>query len=402
MRKITSGLMALSLFISTLTVQAQTATTWESTNGSYGAVHHPVTFGIGDYGYSVTGTNNFNQNTKDFRRYNPVTDTWSNMSDFPGSARGFSIGLSYNGSGYLGFGADGNSYFRDLWRFDTANNQWTQLASCPCAARRHPAMMAANGKIYVGLGNDRFGDLKDFHVYDIATDSWTALPDIPGNPRHHPFMFTVNGEVYAGMGHGGQFIYDDWYRYDTVNNTWQTMTDFPGEARVAGTQFSHRGKGYVLSGDGSNHDYMSTGEFWSYDDQADSWNQLDPHPGVSRWAPGSFIIGDTLYFFGGVNRRISSFPTDMYKFWFNSDGISLEETPLNQVSWYPNPSEGAIYLTEPDFIEELSLLDLQGRLIANLAIEGKKVSLPNDLEGVFLLKLQGPSGESRFERIILK
>ncbi len=393
-------LLTLLFFISTLSLSAQSPQAWRPTAGSHGAIHHPVTFAIGDYGYSITGTNSFNANTDDVKRYNPVTDTWSNLSDFPGGARGFSIGLAYNGSGYIGFGVNGNTYYRDLWRLDTATMQWTQLANCPCKARRHPAMMAAHGKIYVGLGNDNTGDLKDFYVYDIASDSWSALPDIPGATRHHPFMFTANGEVYAGMGHGGQIIYDDWYRYDTATNTWQTMNDFPGEARVAGTQFSHRGTGYVLSGDGDNHSYMNTGEFWQYNDANDTWTQLSSHPGVSRWAPGSFVIQDTLYFFGGLNRQAQFFPTDMFKYWFNSDGISLEEQDLQVLNWYPNPSSGTIYVNQ-EKVKALSLMDLQGRILERIEIDAESIQFKEYYKGVFLLQTLLKSGESQFERIIL-
>lgn len=398
MKKTTLLFLSLSLCG---TLWGQVAEAWQSTNGSHGPIHHPVTFAIGNYGYSLTGTNNFNANTAAVKRYNPVTDSWSNLPDFPGGARGFSIGLAYNGSGYVGFGVNGSNYFRDLWRFDTANNQWTQLANCPCKARRHPAFMAANGKIYVGLGNDNTGDLKDFYVYDIATDSWSALPDIPGLPRHHPFMFSANGEVYAGMGHGGQIIFKDWYKLDTVSNTWQTMSNFPGEARVAGTQFSHRGVGYVLSGDGDNHSWMNTGEFWKYNDANDTWSQLAPHPGVSRWAPGSFVIGDTLYFFGGVNRQSQSFPTDMFKYWFNSDAISISERKMLSLNWYPNPSKGTIYVNTNE-VKALRLMDLQGKLMQEIEVESESVQINDQYKGVFLIQSLLHSGDSQFDRIILE
>ena len=400
MHKITYRLFGLFL-ICNFTLSAQSPETWLPTAGSHGEIHHPVTFAIGDFGYSLTGTNNFNSNTDDVKRYNPVTDTWANLSDFPGGARGFSIGLAYNGSGYVGFGVNGSNYFRDLWRLDTATMQWTQLANCPCKARRHPAMMAAHGKIYVGLGNDNTGDLKDFHVYDIASNTWSALPDIPGSTRHHPFMFTAGGEVYAGMGHGGQIIYDDWYRYDTATNTWQTMTDFPGEARVAGTQFSHRGAGYVLSGDGDNHNFMNTGEFWRYNDQSDTWTQLSPHPGVSRWAPGSFVIGDTLYFFGGVNRQAQSFPTDMHKFWFNSDGVSLTENPITAFNWHPNPSDGVIFVDNPE-VDAVILRDLQGRILESQKVDSGRIEFSREHQGVYLIEIIMDSGERRFDRIVLQ
>lgn len=365
-------------------------------------MHHPVTFAIGDYGYSVTGTSSFGAETDEVYRYNPKTDSWATMSEFPGGVRSFAIGLEYQGSGYLGFGAGSGQFYDDFWRFDTATNQWTQLADCGCVGRRHPALMAANGKIYVGLGNDNTGDLKDFWVYDIASDSWSQLPDIPGPARHHPFMFATNVEVYAGMGHGGNFIFGDWYRFDTVNNNWQSMNSFPGEARVAGTQFDHNGYGYVLSGDGDNHSFMSTGEMWQYESSTDTWTQLDPHPGFSRWAPGSFVIGDTLYFFGGYNRANQFFPTDMHKYFFNSNGIGLEEESLAEALFYPNPSNGNIQLTKSKEWKQVSIYDLRGQKVRSFSGDQHNLDLSFLDNAIYWIEARDSEGEIYRDKIMIR
>lgn len=391
-----------TLFFLTLGAFAQQNQTWIPVSNIPSGVHHPVTFAIGDFGYSITGTSSLGADTDKMYRYNPKTDTWATMADFPGNARGFAIGLAYKGSGYLGFGAGSGQYFKDLWRFDTSNNQWTRLADCTCPARRHPAFMAANDKIYLGFGNDNTSDLRDFYVYDIPTDSWSQLPNIPGAARHHPFMFAVNGNVYAGMGHGGNFIYDDWYTLDTVNNSWQRLNDFPGEARVAGTQFDHMGHGYVLSGDGDNHGFMATGEMWRYDDAGDSWTQLSPHPGNSRWAPGSFVIGDTLYFFGGFDRVNLVFPLSMYKYAFNSEGIGLDETPLNSALFSPNPSTGIVRLNQEREWTEAGLYDLRGAELNRWTGKLKDLDLSGFEPELYILELKDSRGTVLREKILLR
>lgn len=393
-------LITLSAIFLSLNLFGQSQT-WVGLAGIPEGVHHPVTFAIGDFGYSITGTNSLGGEISRVRRYNPITDSWSSLSNFPGGARSFAIGLEYEGYGYVGFGAAGSQYFKDLWRFDTATFQWTRLADCGCIGRRHPALMAANGKIYVGLGNDNTGDLRDFWVYDIASDTWTQLPNIPGPSRHHPFMFAVNGEVYAGMGHGGNFIYRDWYRFDTINNTWETKNSFPGEARVAGTQFDHNGFGYVLSGDGDNHNFMSTGEMWRYETATDNWTQLSPHPGFSRWAPGSFVIGDTLYFFGGYNRANQLYPTDMHKYYFNSNGISLSEPALSQAIFYPNPSNGMIQLSIEKNWTQVSIYNLQGQLISKWEDFAQKLDLGHLSKAIYWLELIDEEGHTYREKMMI-
>ncbi len=259
--------------------------------------HHPVTFTLDGKGYAATGSNSSSRPTTDFYRYDPIVDKWDTLADFPGNERSFGIGVELNGQGYLGFGASLVQYLNDLWRYDAQTDQWTQLASCPCSGRRHPAMIAIANKIYVGLGDDATGDLNDWWMYNVSTDSWTQLANLSGAGRHHPFQFNAGGEIFAGMGHSGPTIFKDWYKLDTNTNTWSKMKFFPGEARVAGTQFNWNSAGFVLSGDGDNHSWMPTGEMWRYTPSTDSWTQFPSHPGVSNWAPGSFVIDNVVYFF---------------------------------------------------------------------------------------------------------
>ena len=75
------------------------------------------------------------------------------------------------------------------------------------------------------------------------------------------------------------------------------------KARVAGTQFERGGLGFVLSGDGADHRSMATGELWAYNATTDSWAQLPPHPGPSRWAPASFVLDGYVHLYGGLERR---------------------------------------------------------------------------------------------------
>jgi hypothetical protein len=70
---------------------------------------------------------------------------------------------------------------------------------------------------------------------------------------------------------------------------------------VAGTQFSYAGKGYALSGDGDDHSSMDEGEFWQYDPASDDWFQWPSHPGMSRWAPASFVLNDEVYLVNGMS-----------------------------------------------------------------------------------------------------
>jgi N-acetylneuraminic acid mutarotase len=287
---------------------------------------HSFGFALNGAGYLVAGQtpDGFSDN---MFRYDPVTDTWSTLPDFPGPARGYTIGDTWSGEAWMGFGLGNDGPLNDLWKYDPATTSWTEMASCPCEARYHPAFVAMDGHIYMGLGSNYSGDLGDWWDYDMATNSWSQKPDLPASPRHHPYQFGLDGLVYTGFGHSGEDIFNTWYAYDPSAESWSEMAELPGQGRVAGTQFSHNGLGFALSGDGESHSSMDEGEFWAYDPASDAWSQWPSHPGWSRWAPASFVIEDVVYFMQGTTTDPSS---DLYV--STNFKFSLVPTAANDVA----------------------------------------------------------------------
>lgn len=392
-------LFALALCSSSLMAQ-----TWSQLSNAPIGRHHPISFSLNGIGYAVTGTNSSNQPTNSVYDYNPTTNTWGTLPNFPGTARSFGIGTVANGLAYLGFGATTTSYLRDFWRFDASDSSWTQLANCACTGRRHPAMIAIGDRIYVGLGDDFTGDRNDWWMYDIPTNTWSQISNLPGPGRHHPFMFNAGGEIFAGLGHSGQIIYRDWYRLDTASNQWTAMTVFPGQARVAGTQFEANGFGYVLSGDGSNHSYMNTGEFWRYDPALDSWTQLTSHPGRSRWAPGSFVINNEVYFFGGLNRFTSVFPNDLWKFNLGPLTTGLEEgnQDLSNTVAYPNPANNFVNWKSDINISEIRIYNTTGQLFNTSTSNANTIDVSNLSNGLYLIQFYTESKLLKTSKILIQ
>ena len=351
MRLYLTLLLLLNLSIFLPKAKAQEWVQVSSLPSSFNQTHHSFAFSFNNMGYIVTGNSDTGERD-DFYQYNPITDSWSELAPFPGGARGFAIGDTWDGKAYFGFGNDGTSRLNDLWVFDPSDMSWTELASCPCLERTHPAMIAHNGKVFVGLGGSSTGNLKDWWEYDIASDTWSQKDDLPSLPRHHPYQFGIGDHVYTGLGHGND-IFNDWFRYDIAEETWTQVASLPAEGRVAGTQFSYNGFGYVLSGDGDDHGSMDTGEFWFYDPLMDTWEELPPHPEGSRWAPASFIIDGEVYIINGTS--FSEYVTEIYKFNLNSI-LSVEELTDLSIDVYPNPSNDIVYISlEKDQLKKVEL-----------------------------------------------
>ncbi len=345
---------------------------------------HPATFSSGDFGYLLTGSTISSSSTKDFYKYNSNTDTWTQLSDFPGMARTLSYAVVSGDFAYIGFGSGTGGFLNDLWEYDMVNDVWSQKTSCPCVGRGHPAFVELNGKIYVGLGSAATGNIRDWWEFDIATNSWAQKADFLGTPRHHPYYFTVGNYTYVGFGHGGD-IYKDFYRYDPIADAWMQLNDIPGQARVAGTQFNYQDKGYILSGDGENHSYMSTGEFWQYSPTTDAWLELTPHSGTSLWAPGSFVINNHVYFMAGWSGESTIYNERFWKFNLG-DILNNEEHKNETISIYPNPVQNILNIKTLDQITSIKIYSLQGSLIKETSTN-TSISLSDLSAGLYFAQI---------------
>lgn len=368
--------------------------------------NHILPFGIGDYGYTLSAWYPGTTADKRLYRYDPKTNSWTGLGNFPGFNRGYAVSLSYKGKGYVGFGAGPLSNLNDLWEYDPATDKWTQLPNCTCSARLHPAFVAHNDKIYVGMGGNQTGDLDDWWAYDLNTRTWARKAKLPASKRHHPYYFALGDYVYVGFGHSGLNIFADFYRYDPATDKWERKADIPGSGRVAGTQFDYNGKGYVVTGQDTTHQYNLT-EFWEYDPLTDKWETM-PEVEWGLWAPGLFMVGNVAYMVGGDDENGVK-KGDLWAFSFpdvSANNDLVQSAPLNV---FPNPTQdGQFALQCPDGAIgplHLDLMDAQGRTVASKGVE---LAAPGDLlpfsagplpPGMYLLRLQ--SGNSLWRQKVV-
>jgi N-acetylneuraminic acid mutarotase len=393
----------LLAFLTLLSVQlsAQTWTQLGNPPANYEARNHVMAFSIDGFGYLATGAGNFYNS--DVYKYDPSNDSWTQLANFPGGPRSFGYAVENNGKAYAGFGllerpaSVGDSVFSDLWEFDPVSNSWTALATFPGQARWHPAMVATPGKIFVGCGGSFIGDLKDWWEYDINSDVWTKKADLPSFARHHPYFFEINGEAYVGFGHQGNRIYKDMYRYNPTSETWTAMANLPAQGRVAGTQFSYGGKGYLLSGQGEDHRNMASGEFWEYDPVANSWTSLPPHPGTSRWAPGSFVIGNTVYFTSGSGFGNSMIDiSDLWKYDLPPFAVGVEDVQKANFEIFPNPAINELTISIDDKIGAITVFSILG-VPTELSIDktsenSAKIDVTSLSAGNYILQISQANG----------
>ena len=372
----------LTLFSALVISQSLCAQVWEQLSPSpFPGRHHGIGFSANGYGYVISGSY-----TNDVWKYDPLEDSWEQLEDYSNLDRGFGIGAMDGDIGYFGFGLTQGGPItgmaKDLWKFDGQTETFEQLSDCPCLERAHPALVYYSGKLYMGLGGNN-GNLGDWWEYDIESDTWTEKATFIGANRHHPYQFVIDDYIYVGSGH-----FSDWYRYDPALDEWTQIADHPSYIRVAGIQFSYNGKGYTLSGvadyNGYDHWPMPTGEFWEYDPVEDTWTELPPHPGESRWAPAYFIIDGWVYMVAGETYDGES---ATYRYQLEESITDIEENQIEELELYPMPFRDYFYVPANRNWESAKILSVTGAEMDNPRIEGTRIN-PSQLEnGVYILEL---------------
>ena len=125
-----------------------------------------VGFGVGDLAFVGTGyTASFfsSTNYKDLWQYDTGAGSWSVVNSVPENFSGrhqataFSIendafiGLGINSSGYT-TNLSSVSSLNDLWKFTPSSDSWSELTPYPGESTASLAIAVTNGKAYLGLG----------------------------------------------------------------------------------------------------------------------------------------------------------------------------------------------------------------------------------------------------------
>lgn len=259
-----------------------------------------VSFAIGDTGYVVTGQSAGGTFRNEFFKYDPNLNQWTQLANFPGTARTGSVGFSIGSKGYVGTGRDNNGNTDQFWEYDPLLNSWTQKASFPPGNRESATGFSIGSKGYVGMGLN--GTTKtDFYEYDPITNTWTQKADFPlAIGRYATVGFSIGSKGYVGTGyHSGFTRNNDFWEYDPATNAWLQLANVPGPARADAVGFSVSGVGYV----GTGNQYM---DFYSYDVSSNTWTQITDYGPGNREKATAFVVNDIAYVGSGYYLSIKS------------------------------------------------------------------------------------------------
>lgn len=254
-------------------------------------------FALSGKGYAGTGLRPDGVEASDFWEYDPSTDQWKRIADFPTPIR-YATGFEADGMAFMANGKTNGIYRMELTRYDPVTDTWESRAPRPGGGSSMDAPgFVINGKAYLPASYEMY-------EYTPSTDTWQQKSFLPALGYFGSgAAFTINGKGYYGVG----YIYEvdsntgAFYEYDPVTDTWSAKASFPGILRSSVTSFSlPNGKGYVGLGYSSQlNKYLN--DMWEYDPVADKWTQVTDFPGAARICGEPFVIGPVAYITTGFN-----------------------------------------------------------------------------------------------------
>jgi N-acetylneuraminic acid mutarotase len=194
-------------------------------------------FSIGNKGYVCCGLDAGLNLFNDVWEYDATTDLWTPKNDFGNDSHRFrymGVGTSINGFGYagLGFGIDDFQpvfiEYKDFWKYDPALDLWTQVTDFPGTERRLATIASSSSKIYLGLGNTNnlSSTAHDFYSYNPVTDLWSPITNFTSG-RANAAGFFLNNALYFSTGTDLTNFYKDLWKLDFSTGV-SEITQNPG------------------------------------------------------------------------------------------------------------------------------------------------------------------------------
>lgn len=230
-----------------------------------------------------------------------------------------------------------------------------------------------NYELYISDGTEQ----GTYLLKEINTDSMFASPQNQPKMSSYPAWFCeYRNRVYFAA-QSSEFDRELWVTDGTETGTIRVLDIFPGDSGSDPAEIQTIGSGLMFVATDSIHGR----ELWVSDGTAAGTRCLDLRPGPeSSNIRNIYNTGTELYFFALLDTAIG---TELYKMPLPvvDTTVSVNEIDLasKMVVW-PNPATESIKVhvlqTGNEYISEINLIDLQGRVVAS------KRMAPNTLEAV--------------------
>ena len=252
-------------------------------------------FGSAVASTSTRGYSGISSYSNKWWEYNPENNSWTQKANFTGELRSSLITFVIDNKIYAGLGYDWiyeeqkNIYYKDLYQYDPVANTWTKKSTFPGAPRRNASVASSNSKGYLIGGDDDTGAssfMKETWEYDPATDAWTALADVPVGVAYASayvkdnVLYLLNGGRKSGPNQWGSILQA--YSLDLTAGTWKKDPNPAGQAS---------GDVHIID----DVAYFDERGMMSYNHITKQWSMKPALPALGSFQSQSFGINGKIY-----------------------------------------------------------------------------------------------------------
>ena len=274
-----------------------------------------TSFVVGDYAYVFGGRDSAGTYLNDLWQYDTQNDTWTSLGKTLLKERVNATACVHHGVAYIGLGFNGRysnstGYLQDWWAYDPSTNTWQPLSDYPANTTARPVCMVGDGELYVGYGFCWTYE-RDMYRYDIAEDKWEYI-DVHLDRKATTFPTrsfggvgtTCQGRHFAGTGFRAYSL--NWWGEFLPEGKWIKRKDVPGKRTTAACATTNDFI-YVIGGHhfgGVNTDGKVLADIQQYNPQTDTWQYIGQLPNGGRMNHVAFSVGKRVFVGGGENENL--------------------------------------------------------------------------------------------------
>jgi N-acetylneuraminic acid mutarotase len=177
-------------------------------------------FALGSKGYICCGNQGSANGpfANDLLEYNPLTDVWVTKASFPGAARYGMTNAAFilDNKAFVGLGARLSTqyeFYKDFYRFNPDSNSWMRIADYPGEASGYPVAFGICGFGYVGTGQANGQAATDLWRYDSHSNTWSKSSPFGGGDRWVMTSCVMGNKAYVGTGFDFNNYFNDWWEF---------------------------------------------------------------------------------------------------------------------------------------------------------------------------------------------
>jgi N-acetylneuraminic acid mutarotase len=217
-----------------------------------------------------------------------IISAWKKVQTPSQTTTSYGVSFVHDGKAYVGLG--GTKFLK----FDPATEAWTSLSDFPGEPRDNMFYFTIGNLAYVGGGSpDAIEYFKELWAFDFNTESWTLVSDLP---FANEILESTKGFTLSGRG----FIFtpDGLFEYDPATNTWNPRASFPGDMSYPSIS------GFTINDDlyTFGHNYQSSA-LWKYSLGSNTWTSLGEVVPYSFYGAFIFEFGTKVYFGGAFQHE---------------------------------------------------------------------------------------------------